>query len=212
MTDETVEISRSQLALLQQTAQLTKALWDDPKHGMMVKEAAKDKFPDAVIPEVDTIRALRKTEESVTSRIDAATKALEDRLAASEKALKDKEDADAEAKETKKFAKAVDATKKKYQLTPEGMEKVFARMKEMNNPDVEAAAAWVTDHQAMTKPTDVSNYSPSDMNLYGSGREDAEWAELNKNPLRWGSNEIAQMADDFANGRQGKYREFGGTL
>lgn len=211
-TDETVSVSKSQLRLLEQTAQLTKALWDDPKHGLTIKEAAKEKFPDAIIPEVDSARALRSAREELQAEFDAKTKTLRDEIDADRKARTEEKEAAEREKAEKKFSDQVDATKRKYQLTPEGMEKVFARMKEMNNPDVEAAAAWVTDHQQQAKPTDASNYSPTEMNLYGSAHHDSQWEELNKNPLRWGGNEISKMLDDFNNGRAGNYIEFGGTL
>lgn len=212
MTDENVEIPRSRLELLEGVAKLNNSLWNDPVHGMKMKEMVKDKFPDANIPEVDLARSSRTVEAELLTKVEAANKTALDRIEAFEKSQRDRDEADQNKKAEAEFAADVEATKKKYQLTSEGMEKVFARMKEKNNPDVEAAAAWVTDHEVKATPVNNSSYSPQDMNLYGSSQGDAEWAELNKNPIKYGDRILTEMANDFANGNFGKYKEFGGDL
>lgn len=212
MTDEIVEVSRSRLNLLEGVAKLKDELWNDPKYGMQIKEMVKEKYPNANIPEVDMARANRRVEGEVLAKFDEKEKALNARIEAFEKSQKEKEDKDAQAKAEREFAGEVESVKKKYQLTPEGMEKVFARMKEKNNPDVEAAAAWVTDHEVKEQPPVSSPYAPQSFDLYGSQSGDKAWEDLNRNPMAYGDRIIAEMANDFANGRHGKYKEFGGTL
>ena len=209
--DDIVEISKSKLDLLNGVSTLNNALWNDPKVGMVMKERTKELYPNANIPEVDAVVSARKVEHELLTKVEAKEKAIEDRIAAFEAKQLATDEAAKNAQAEKTFSAEIDATKKKYNLTAEGMEKVFARMKEKNNPDVESAAAWVTDHEVKA-PVQNSNHSPSNMNLYGSSDGDAEWASLNKNPQKWGDATLTEMINDFQSGNFGKYKEFGGNL
>jgi hypothetical protein len=207
MSDDLIEVSKSLLANLQGTAKLTNEIWNDPVLGMKVKELVKEKYPNANIPELDNFRSVQKAEADIITRVDAKEKALTDRIEAFEKAQKEREEKDVTAKAERDFASDVEATKRKYQLTPEGMEKVFTRMKEKNNPDVEAAAAWVTDHEPKQDPLTSSNYSPSNMDLFGSSSGDKEFEEINKHAFdgKWFDKEVRSINEDFLNGRGGLY-------
>jgi len=212
MTDEFVEIPKSRLNLLEGTAKLANTLWNDEKVGMTVKERYKEINPEANIPEVVVAQSSRRVEQELISKVEAKEKAVDDKISAWEKKMQERDDADSNKVAEAAFSSEVEATKKKYQLTDEGMAKVFERMKAKNNPDVEAAAAWVTDHEVKAAPVQNSSFSPNDMNLYGSSQGDNEWAELNKNPLKYGDRVLTEMANDFANGNFGRYKEFGGDL
>ncbi len=212
MSDDIVEISKAKLALLEGQSKLNQELWNDPKYGLQIKEMVKDKYPHANIPELDAFKAVKESESQILSKVAEKEKAVDEKIAAFEKTWQERDEKVASEKQEREFASEVEATKKKYQLSAEGMEKVFARMKEKNNPDVEAAAAWVTDHQVAAKPVDSNNFSPQDMNLYGSSHADAEWEAFNRNPIKAGDAVLTEMINDFQNGRQDKYREFGGTL
>lgn len=203
MSDDVVEVSAARLKLLERDANLAHALWNDPKHGMKVKEIAKEKWPDSNIPELDAIKEVRKSESELLTKVEAKEKALTDRIEAFEKSQKEKEDKETSSKAEREFAADVEATKKKYQLSAEGMEKVFERMKAKNNPDVEAAAAWVTDHAQAAAPTGQSSGSNDMFNPFGSKGEDKDWELLNKNPWdgKFAEQEIAKITRDFANGR-----------
>lgn len=212
MSDEIVEIPKSRLAVLEGINRLTNELWNDEKVGMALKERWKEKHPEANIPEVVVAQSTRKVEQEILAKVEAKEKAVDDKISAWEKKQKEKEDKDADLLATKAFESEVEATKKKYQLTSEGMEKVFSRMKEKNNPDVEAAAAWVTDHEVKASPTTTSSYSPQNMDLYGSNSGDKEWEDLNRDPIKYGDKVLNEMVNDFSNGNFGKYKEFGGSV
>lgn len=212
MSDEFVEIPKSRLSLLEGTAKLAQEIWGDEKVGMAVKERYKEMHPEANIPEVVVAQSSRRVEQELLSKVEAKEKALEDRISAFEANQKARDEADSNRVAEAEFARDVEATKKKYQLTDEGMSKVFDRMKTKNNPDVEAAAAWVTDHEVKAAPVTNSSYAPQDMNLYGSSQGDTEWAELNKNPVKYGDRVLGEMVNDFANGNFSRYKEFGGDL
>lgn len=207
MSEDLVEISRSLLNSLQGTAKLTSSIWNDPKLGMQVKELVKEKYPDANIPELDAMRSVQKAEGEILTKVEASKKETIDRIEAFEKAQKDRDEKELNAKAEKDFASEIEATKRKYQLTPEGMDKVFARMKEKNNPDVEAAAAWVTDHEPKQDPLMNSNYSPANMDLYGASSGDKEFLEINKHAFdgKWFDKEVRKINEDFLNGRGGLY-------
>lgn len=212
MTDEFVEIPKSRLQLLEDVARLKDSMWNDPKFGNQIKEMVKEKYPNANIPEVDMLRANRTAEAAILAKVEEKETALNARIEAFEKKQNERDAGAKQEKEEKEFASDIERTKAKYKLSSEGMEKVFNRMKEKNNPDVEAAAAWVTDHEVKDIPAPSSPFAPSAMDLYGSKSGDSAWADLNRDPLAYGDAEIARMANDFANGNFGKYKEFGGTL
>lgn len=206
MADEEVVVSAARLRLLERDANLAHALWNDPQHGMKIKEIAKEKWPDSNIPELDAIKEVRKTETDLVAKIEAKEKALEDKISAWEKKQADKEEKENYFKAEREFAIQVDDTKKKYQLTAEGMEKVFQRMKEKNNPDVEAAAAWVTDHEQAAAPINQPS-AQGNFNPYGANGVDKDWELLNKNPWdgKFAEQEINRITRDFANGQGHKY-------
>lgn len=206
MSDEIVEISKSRLSALEGSSKLINDLWNDPKLGMKVKAITKEKFPNSNIPELDAVNEVHTTEERILTAVKAEKKTLEDRITAFEKNQQERDEKEANSRAESSFAADVEATKKKYQLSPEGMEKVFARMKEKNNPDVEAAAAWVTDHQAPAKPLDQPGYGSQSMdfqNSFNSAQDDKDWELLNKNPfdMKFADQEIRRITQDFNNGR-----------
>jgi hypothetical protein len=211
MTDEIVEVSKSKLIALESVNALKDALWNDPITGPKMKELVKEKYPAANIPEVDIARNVRKVENELVTKVAEKEKAVDEKISAFEKKWADRDAEAAKKEEEKSFEVEVEATKRKYNLTSEGMEKVFARMREKNSPDVEAAAAWVTDHE-IKKPVGDSSYTPQYNDLYGSNSGADEWAALNRDPLKYGTEELGRMAHDFKNGDFGKYKEFGGNL
>lgn len=211
MSDENIEVSKARLTALEGVNQLKEALWNDPKFGPQIKEMVKEKFPQANIPEVDAARAARKVETEVLEKFTAREKAIDEKIASFNKAQEDRDTEHRTRKEEKEFEVEVDSVRKKYQLTAEGMEKVFARMKAKNNPDVEAAAAWVTDHESKA-PMQENSFTPQGIDMYGANSGADEWRELNTDPRKYGDKVITEMANDFRNGNFGKYKEFGGTL
>lgn len=207
MTDDLVEVSKAMLERLQGTAKLTNEIWNDPVHGNTVKEIVKAKYPNANIPEVDTLNTVRKAEADILAKVEATKTETLSRIEAFEKAQKDRDEKESNSKAEREFASEIEVAKKKYQLTDEGMEKVIARMKAKNNPDVEAAAAWVTDNEPSKAPISSSGYVDPSFNPFGSKGEDKAWETLNRNPWdgKFAEQEIAKITSDFANGRGDLY-------
>lgn len=212
MSIKTIEIDEERLSNLEKTQKLLNEIWNDPEKGLVVKKAWKEKFPQAVIPEVDIATAQEKAAKALEEKVASENKELRDRLERFEKEQAERDKAAKEARENAAFEAEMQTAKKKYNLTAEGMQKVIDRMKEKNNPDVEAAAAWVTDHEPKVAPATTSSFAPSEMDLYGSSSGSDEWADLNKSPTKYFDKTVTSMLNDFANGEFGKYKEFGGNL
>lgn len=201
MFDEKVEVSASRLSLLEKVEQLSNGLFNDPKHGMMVKAAFKDKYPDAVLPEVDAFRAAQAVKQEVLGVVDDRLKGLSDVMTKFMDEQKLEREKASGEREEKQFGRAIRDAQKKYHLTDAGMQAAFDRMKEQNNPDVESAAAWVASNVTKAEPISGSGYSPH--NPFGINQPDTHYDLLNKNPFdgRFAEAEIAKINDDYANGR-----------
>lgn len=188
-----VAVTKDQLAVLQRGMGVLNKLWQDPKDGLAFKRKVKQVEPTWAIPEVDIvdqaagplreeITGLRKTVEDLVGTITT------ERQTAAEKA----DEADMTAR--------LDQARKDYRLTDEGMEKVVAYMKEHRVADPLAAAARITDLMPKTAPTGgSSSYGPQALNLFGSKTEDANWADLHKDPEGWFDREVANVMREFEN-------------
>lgn len=187
------EISDQELATLRRAQSLLDGLWNDKEHGMALKRMVKAKLPDARIPELDIAEPMLAPVRAELEEQKKANKTLADRLDARERAEKDaREDAD--------LTSALAAAKKEYRLTDDGMAKVIKRMKDTNNPDPAAAAAWVTDHEKPAAPVASSSFS-TDFNLYGAGEksQDESIQRLHQDPKKWFDREASDFLNEIGN-------------
>lgn len=186
-----VEISEAEDALRKKYEHLYNRLWNDPKEGLNFKRKVKELVPDAQIPELDMIDTTVRPFEEKLAKQAKDNEALVARLDAIEKAKKDGDDESA-------LVKSLDSARKKFSLTDEGFDKAITRMKEMNNPDAEAAAAWVASQEKKAKPVGSSSFAPAALNLYGSNKVDDTLADLHRDPVAWQDSTIQTMLDEFA--------------
>lgn len=198
---DTVEVPASRLALLEKVEKLANGLFNDPKHGMAVKSAFKEKYPDAVLPEVDAFKAAQSVKQEVIGAVDDRIKGLSDTMTKFIDEQKAEREKSSKAREDKDFTQAIKDAQNKYRLTDEGMQAAFQRMKEQNNPDVESAAAWVVSNITKAEPVSGSGYAP--INPFGINQPETHYELLNKNPFdgKFAEAEIARINQDFANGR-----------
>ena len=185
------EISDAQLELANKYQTLYNKLWNDPKEGLAFKRKVKELVPEEQIPELDMIDTTVKPFEEKMAKQAEDNKALKERLDNIEKRSKDE-------KEESDLVKSLDSARKKFHLTDEGFDKAVARMKEMNNPDAEAAAAWVASQEKKARPVGSSSFAPSALNLYGSNKVDESMADLHRDPIAWQDATIQTMLDEFA--------------
>lgn len=205
---ETVSISKAELATLQNTASfLREGLWNDKDIGLAVKKKAKERFKDINIPELE-----------VEERMEAADKARKEELESIRKDnLTTKEEFEAfkkkqqDEKDNLTFMEQYEKVRKDYSFTEDGMQKVMARMKDKNNPDIESAAAWVA-RQEPSKPVTSSNYMPSEFNAKGffapDSAEEAWKGFEDPNTRRAAENDIINQVLSTPE----KFREFGGLM
>lgn len=179
---ENVEITKAQLDTFQRGMALLDKLWPD----MDFKRMVKAKQPDIQIPELDIV--------------DQATKPVNEKMAALEadnKKLREDWEADRKSRQDERamidFRSELTAAQKKFGLTDEGLQKVVDRMKDKNNPDVEAAAAYVLSQQPKPEPVAPSGLAPESFNLYGVQEKDDNWSELHKNPIKWFDKQAAAI-------------------
>jgi hypothetical protein len=184
------EISQEQLDALTRGQNLLNKMWNDPKTGMAFKKKVKEFVPDAKIPELDIVDGATAPIFAELEEQKKANKTLADRLDNWETSQKN-------SKEESELQTQLDAIRKQYSFTPEGMQKVVDRMKEKNNPDADAAAAWVAAQERKARPVTPA-FSKTDLNLYGASTIDESMKELHTNPERWAVNEMEIMLNEFA--------------
>ena len=185
------EISDADLAVKNRAVALLDKMWNDPKEGMTFKKKVKELVPDARIPELDIVASATGPLLAELEEQKSVSKSLKERLDSWEKTQKD-------SKDELELQAQLDGVKKTYSFTNDGMQKVIDRMKSKNNPDAEAAAAWVASQERKSKPLTDSALLPSALNLYGSNSSDDSWAELNRDPVGWADKEMVKMLNEFA--------------
>jgi len=197
----TVEISENELATLRQAKGLLDGLWNNPANGTKFKRLLKETNPKLSIPEIDIVDEAKRPIDEKLSAFEEGFKKIHERLDAKEKT-------DKEQKEERDLRKELDDVRGKFNLTDEGFNKVIQRMKDKKSYDPEAAAAWVVAQEPKVTPAGESKLGlPGKINLYGSAKEDKDWADLNKDPMSF----FDSTVEDVFNNPQ-KFKEFGGDL
>lgn len=206
MADETVEISKAQLDILQNAHGMLSKLYNDPEKGLEFKKLAKS--AGYKVPEVDLIEKVTKPYDEKFTAVEEENKKLKERL--------DKWESDnLNAKEEKELHGQLEAIKKEHGFDDEGMQKVIKRMQDKKNPDVEAAAAYVKSQ--MPKPqitTNSNNFSASKFkgsSLTGGGEEgEKAWNTLLKDASTGGDEFFTNVVNDVFNHPENS-KEFGGN-
>lgn len=82
------------------------------------------------------------------------------------------------------FTKRLDSASKKYGFDEKRREAVLKRMAEQNNPDLEAAAAYIYDAEPKPPPVNARTSDPhfgGKIDLYGSVSKSESWKDLHEN-------------------------------
>ena len=195
-----IEVEESEVAALNQARNLFDTLLQDKDIGLSLKRKVKEKIPTARFNDLEIVDTVTKPYDEKISALTENNKKLEERL---NKWEQDK----LNAAEESELNGQLDAVRSKFKFTDEGMKKVIARMTEKKNPDAESAAAWVLSQEPKNEPVKPSSMFGGKANLFGSAKETDEWSELNKDPMAYADQEIANIMNNPEN-----YREFGGAL
>ena len=188
-----IEVDAEQYELARRGHALLDKLYNAPgATGLAVKKLV-EQTTGVKSPELALIETITQGRDEALGKINADLKALREEQAADKKAT-------AQAKAEADLLTRVESVKKDFRFTDEGMEKVFDRMRAQNSADVEGAAAYVASQLPKAKPADTgSSYAPQSLNLYGSAEQDAQWADLNRDPLRWFDKQVMAIENEFKN-------------
>jgi hypothetical protein len=202
---DTLVVSRENAELWQRSAALLDRMLGDPSVAPAAEDLIKKVNPNAVFPNrvsresllAPANEAIERHRTETAAQIAAAearAQALEDKIAAREA----KEADLATQAETAALERRINDVRSKRGFSEEKMQEVLARMREQNNPDVDAAAAWVSESIPKPLPASGHDYLPSQVDVYG-GITDAEnkaWDGLRTDPQRWQTQELRNIVKD----------------
>lgn len=162
---------------------LLNELWNDGAAGDRIRKLAKEKFPETKI--VDDVVA------PFVEPLKAQNKALQDRLDKIEEERAAERARYEEHQHQTTFQSQIEAARRSYSLTDEGFNKMLDRMKEQNNPDAEAAAAWGASKTPA--PIKGPTWAPQDLNLFGSKTAEEGMARLHNDPIGYQDEQLAEF-------------------
>jgi len=167
---ENVTISKAAYETLMKIKSMMDGAWDNKDTGAAFRKILKQVNPDLKIPDelAESAIAPVKTEIEDTRK---QVKGLAERL---DKFLSENKD----EKDTAALRKDLADAQKKYGLDEEGMTKVMQRMKDKNNPDVEAAAAFIAASAPKPQPLADHGLNSVGADLFGTTRKEDDYAEL----------------------------------
>ena len=199
-----VPVSREQYELMRRSTALLDAMLGHPVHAPAIETIVKDLNPSAVFParaaREAIVTPLMGEVQKVREETAAQVKAAEDRSAALQARLDARETKEAEATAKQQEAALTDHLKSiqaKRGFSEETMQKVLDRMREQNNPDVDAAAAWVAESIPKPLPATGHDYLPSQVDVFGSADPaNKAWESLHQNPSKWQTDELRSIVRD----------------
>jgi len=197
--EEYIQIPRQQAELHARSAALLDKLLGDPRVAPQAEELIAKVNPDAKFPGRDMRDAMLTPVKAQLDQERAAREALEARLNA-------RDAADAAAKQTQAeqdLMNRLNSVKSKRGFSDDVMNRVMDRMREQNNPDVDAAAAYVAE--SIPKPSAVAglDYLGGNVDVYGAVSGDTAWKGLHENPNGWLTQELRNIAHDPEFARMG---------
>lgn len=197
--ENTVTMSSEEANALRSAHMLLNKLYNHPDKSMDFKHLLRE--TGHKVPELDVVDQVVKPRDEKLSSLESEMKKLREERDAERKAAKDKQDED-------DLRGTLDSVRKEYGFDEEKMSKVMSRMKEKNNMDAEAAAAWVASKEPKPKLSTAShNFGPSSFDgkkaFAGEGEAaDKEWKMLMDDAARGTSNHLNMVADEIFNQQQ----------
>ena len=173
-------------------AYLLNQLLGDPRTAEEAEKLVAKINPNAQFPMRDRREALIAPVMTELEKERARVAALEAKWAA-------RETADAEAAQRRaedELLARVENVKAKRGFSDEMMTKVMDRMRANNNPDVDAAAAWVAESVPKAGPATGHDFLPTTVDPFGTTSGEEKWQSLHKDPDRWLTSELRSIAKD----------------
>ena len=157
--------------------------------GMMVTAQINPqaKFPmrDAREAVLQPLRGELEAERQARQALEARLTAREEREAAAERQRQEDD-----------MMSRLTGIKTKRGFSDDMMQRVIDRMRENNNPDVDAAAALVAESVPKPPPVAGNDFLPQSVDPYGVSSGDEKWAALHKNSDQWLTSELRAIARD----------------
>lgn len=173
-------------------AALLERMLVDPRTAPDAERLVSQLNPQAQFPNRQQREAVLAPVMSELEKERARVGALEAKWAAREEA-----EAAREAKRAEDaLVSRMESVKRQRGLSDEAMDRVMQRMRENNNPDVEAAAAWVAESAPKPPPVSGYDYLPATVDPYGTASGDKAWEALHKDPQQWLTAELRSIVRD----------------
>jgi len=190
--EEFIQVPKGQHELHSRSAALLSQLLGDPRTAADAERLVAQVNPQAQFPDRARREALLQPVMGELEKERAARAALEARLTAREEKEAAREQQSQEAALTARLA----AVRDRRGFSEETMGKVIQRMRDQNNPDVDAAAAWVAESVPKPPPATGHDFLPTGVDVYGSQGNDKKWESLHANPDRWLTQELRNISAD----------------
>lgn len=174
------EIDEATLDEYKRAATILKALHGDSATSLPFKKLVKQKFPDAVMPELDAIKAVEDAEEKVSKKANEGVaevkKMVEDMLADRKK---EKEDGRVED-----FKKRIARVVEDRGYTEDGEKKLLEIMQSRNIEDPDDAAI-IFEARTPKEPVAPRSYSTRWNPIVSEGKDDQDFNNLMADPEQW---------------------------
>lgn len=189
---ETISVPTADWELASRAHSLLNTLLTRPDTAPSVEDAIAKANPSAKFPgrearEAQYAPVLSEIEKERGERVK-----LQERLDA-------RDVAEAEAKQKHQeddLLARMSSIKSKRGFSDEMMDKVVARMRDKNNPDIDAAAAWVSESVPKPGPVVGHDFLPSTVDAFGTASKDKAWEGLHTNPDKWQTDELRAIVRD----------------
>lgn len=175
------------------SAQLLQSMLADPRTAEEAERLVAVINPEAKFPGRERREAITKPVMDSLAVERAAREALQARLDARDAA----EAEAARSRQEDQMMQTLNAVKHKRGFNDETMDRVIARMRQENNPDVEAAAAWVAESIPRPAPA-TSNYDllGGQVDPLGMNTQVDHFKGIQENPQQWQTDMLRSIARD----------------
>ena len=189
---ETVAVSRGDFEIGRRATALLNQMLGNPKHADAVEKVIQEINPQAQFPG----RAVREAQyapmHAELAKEREARGALEARIEAREAADRERDNRRAE----RDIETQLTEVKRRHGFSDDALDKVVQRMREKNNPDIDAAAAFVAQSMPRPAPAVGHDFLPAQVDNYGLASGDEAWSGLHKNPDAWMTKELRSIIHD----------------
>jgi len=190
--EQFIQVPKDQHDLHLKSASILSQMLGDPRTAADAERIVATINPSAQFPERSRREALLQPAMAELEKERAAREALEARLTARETKEAERE----QRSQEDALSARLNAVRDRRGFSDETMQKVIERMRAQNNPDVDAAAAWVAESVPKPPPATGHDFLPSTVDVYGSQGSDEKWKSLHDNHDRWLTQELRDISRD----------------